>query len=182
MKSTDVKALRDTLERSNILLSFNGPLSQSVIEELGEAIRRHLDGASPPNQHSADLFTVYIELTQNIRNYADRTARNETEKRQLNSGPVLVGQEGDSYSIHSGNLVRREDSKALAARLDEILSLDRAGLKAAYKERLRQPVEDGALGAGLGFLQIARTASGPIEYDLSDADDGHVFFSLTVHL
>ncbi|NMM44848.1 hypothetical protein HH303_10200 [Rhodospirillaceae bacterium KN72] len=182
MNAHDVKALRDILERSHIILSFNGPLTQSVIEELGDAIRRHLEGDSQQSRHNADLFSVYIELTQNIRNYAAQRAQDAEDTRRLNSGTVLVALEGDSYAIHSGNLIHRDDAAALSARLDDILALDRPGLKAAYKERLKNPIEDGAMGAGLGFLQIARTSSRPIEYDLSDADGDYVFFSLTVHL
>ena len=44
-------------------------------------------------------------------------------------------------------------------------------LKALYKEQLRAEPEKGSKGAGLGFMEIARRASKPIEFDFTDVDD-----------
>ena len=50
-------------------------------------------------------------------------------------------------------------------------------LKALYKEQLRAEPEDGSKGAGLGFMEIARRASKPIEFDFTDLGD-YAFFAL----
>lgn len=182
MNQQDMKALREIFERCHIVISFNGPFSQSVIEELGEAIRRHLESQTQPRKRIADVFAVYIEVTQNIRNYAESVGDGDDHIARLNAGTVLIAREGEEYAVVSGNLVRKQDAAPLAERLDQVLALDAAGLKAAYKERLRAPVEEGAKGAGLGFLQMARKASRPMEYSLSEGDSEHDFFSLTVHI
>ena len=51
-------------------------------------------------------------------------------------------------------------------------------LRALYKEQLRGDPEEGSKGAGLGFMEIARRASKPIEFDFTDVDDKHAFFTL----
>ncbi len=51
-------------------------------------------------------------------------------------------------------------------------------LRALYKEQLRGDPEEGSKGAGLGFMEIARRASKPIEFDFIDFDDKHAFFTL----
>lgn len=180
MNQDDMKALRAIFERCHIVISFNGPFSQSVIEELGEAIRRHLESQTQPHKRIADVFAVYIEVTQNIRHYAAQAGRDAAHNALLNAGTVLIAREADRYAVVAGNLVLKQDTAALARRLDSVIGLDSDALKAAYKERLRTPVPNGAFGAGLGLLQMARTASAPLEYSLSEGDPDHDFFSLTV--
>ncbi len=180
MKQDDMIALRAIFERCHIVLGFNGPFSQGVIEELGDAIRRHLESQVQTRRRISDVFSVYIEATQNIRQYAEAVGRDAAETARLNAGTVLIAREGDRYSIISGNLVRREHVDRLTTRLDAVIALDASALKAAYKERLREPLADGAVGAGLGFLQMARCASAPLVYSVSDVDDIHAFFNLTV--
>ena len=51
-------------------------------------------------------------------------------------------------------------------------------LKALYKEKLRADPEEGSKGAGLGFMEIARRASKPIEFDFADVDRDYAFFAL----
>ncbi|MDF1750395.1 MAG: SiaB family protein kinase [Alphaproteobacteria bacterium] len=179
MNHDDMKALRAIFERCHIVISFNGPFSQTVIEELGEAIQRHLESQTQPRKRIADVFSVYIETTQNIRHYAETVGKDEADIARLNAGTVLIAREGEQYVVVSGNLVRREDIPALTSRLDAVIALDEAGLKAAYKDRLRTPLEDGASGAGLGFLQMARRASKPLSYSVSEGDEAYSFFNLT---
>ena len=38
--------------------------------------------------------------------------------------------------------------------------------------------EEGSKGAGLGFMEIARRASKPIEFDFTDVDGDYAFFAL----
>lgn len=182
MNQEDLKTLREIYDRCQILLSFNGPFSQSVIEELGEAIRRHLESETQPRKRIADVFSVYIEVAQNIRHYADLSARDETHLAQLNAGTVLIAREAEEYAVVSGNLIDRKAAQLLAERLDYVNGLDPAALKAAYKEKLRMPLEEQAKGAGLGLLQMARKASRPLVYDLEPADPEHFFFTLTVFI
>lgn len=182
MNLEDIQALRDIFARCHIVLSFNGPFSQSVIEELGEAIRRHLETQTQPQKRIVDVFSVYIEVTQNIRHYAEANGTDPADTARLNAGTVLIAREGDDYAVVSSNLVRKEHVAALSQRVENIIALDQAALKAAYKERLRAPVEDGATGAGLGLMQLARKASRPLEYNFTEIDDRHSYFSLTVYI
>jgi hypothetical protein len=50
-------------------------------------------------------------------------------------------------------------------------------LRALHKEQLRADPEEGSKGAGLGFMEIARRASKPIEFDFTDLGD-YTFFAL----
>jgi len=65
-------------------------------------------------------------------------------------------------------------------RIDELASLDKAQLKARYKEQLRKPREDNtASGAGLGLIDIARKSSEPLKASLQTVANGRSFISLS---
>lgn len=158
MNHIDLYELRETYNRENILLCFNGPFSQGLIEEIGLALRRHLQSESVTSSASIDVFAVYIELAQNIREYSLTQNYNDAQA----SATIIVGrnQEG-RYEVSAGNVVEPDDAGKLFERIQELASLDKAQLKAAYKMQLRKPRNENE-GAGLGLIDLARKASMPI--------------------
>jgi hypothetical protein len=54
--------------------------------------------------------------------------------------------------------------------------------EAMYKETLKSEPEEGSKGAGVGFIEIARRASKPIEFDFADVDDRFSFFALEAEI
>ncbi|HXH01887.1 MAG TPA: biofilm regulation protein kinase SiaB [Candidatus Competibacteraceae bacterium] len=177
MKQLDVFSLRETFSRQQILLCFNGPFSTSIIEEIGKALKHYLQGLEASASAVMDVFSVYIEMTQNVRQYA--TLKGYTE--QLATATVVISRDTSGhYVISAGNLVEPADGAALVARIEHLAGLDKGQLKAAYKEQLRKPREPGATGAGLGLIDMARKASAPLACSLCALNDGQAFFSLRV--
>lgn len=174
--------LRQMLSEQGILISFNGPFSHSIIEELGKAVKHYLETEEASKSAMMDVFSVYIEATQNVRNYAARGDFDETVRARVGSGIIVIGKEGDAYVVRSGNLVRSQDGEALVACLAELGGLDKAALKARYKEQMRREVPEGRQGAGLGLIDMARKASAPLEFSLIPERDGYAFFSLGVRI
>lgn len=181
MKGSDLFNLQGLLSQQKLLICFSGPFSHSVIEELGKAVRNHLETERIEKSAVMDVFSVYVEQAQNVRNY---TASREALGRPIptNSGIVVIAKDGDHYVVTSGNLVELEDVPKLTALLDRLRGLDKAGLKAAYKEQSRKPVEPGSTGAGLGLIDMARKATRPLEYSVRPVDDRYSFFSLEVQI
>ena len=176
MKQLDLLSMRQEFNDKNILLCFNGPISSSLIQELGNALRNYLQVDEATPSHSTDVFGVYIELTQNIRHYTEAKQFSELES----SATVVVGRYDEQhYSVLAGNMVDRIDGLAMKARVHELAAMDKAELKAAYKKQLREPRDQDAVsGAGLGLIDIARRSAQPITCDLTDTPDGKAFFSI----
>jgi hypothetical protein len=153
------------------MICFNGPFSHSVIEQLGEAVKKHLQSSETPRDRVTDVFSVFVEQAQNLKNY--------TTSRLDGIGTLAIARNGESYVVSSGNLIRPEDAADLHARLGELIAADSATLKSMYKTQLRRPIEEGA-GAGLGLITMARKASEPIEYSIMDSVGVNAFFTITV--
>lgn len=178
MQKIDLWTLRQQFEDANIQICFNGPLSHSIIEELGLAVKRYLENETPGSDRMMDVFSVYIEQTQNVRNYARQKVDAGGDATRFNAITLLIGRDGDRYLVSSGNLVDTVDIPALTGKIDYLRTLDAAGLKAYYKEERRKPRKEDSLGAGLGLIDMARKTSQPLEYQLQPVDEQKVFFNL----
>jgi len=173
----DLLDLKEDFNRTGILITFNGPFNHSIIEEIGNATKSYLEGAQLGAGIISDVFAVYIEQTQNVRNYiADRGLAD----RGRDGGIVVIRRSEGFYAISSGNGILKSDVPELSRRLDEVRVLDKDGLKRRYKEELRKDRGPDARGAGVGIIDMARRASAPLGYRFQPLDEEFDFFTLTV--
>lgn len=180
MKEQLLSGLSDTLRRDGILLSFGGPFSQGMIEEIGSALQSYLAVAHNPPARNSSVFSVFIEQTQNIRNYIKKNRIDEFSDPGHGFGIVVIGSEDDHIFISSGNLIFSRDVPSLCERIEAVNSLDREELVARYKTVLREKHDKETGGAGLGFMEMARRASRPLEYSSRKVDGEYDFFTLNV--
>ena len=179
MDHTDLYLLRETYDEKRISLCFNGPFSQGLIEEIGNALRGYLKSEAAPGNASLDVFAVYVEIAQNIRHYCSARSYDEADT----SATVIIGRnQNGQHVILAGNIVEIADGQALAERINALAQMDKTQLKAAYKQQLRKPRdENGEEGAGLGLTDIARKASSPVSCFLQPVNENtRFFFSLRV--
>jgi hypothetical protein len=174
----DLYSVRQSFTQQRVLLAFNGSMTQSLIEELGKALRNHLQDEDASSNAAMDVFSVYIEMTQNIRHYMAAHAYQEHDAAAV----VVIGRhDNGAYFVSAGNTVEIADGQRLAQRVESLFSMDKAALKAAYKEQLRRPRDESAsTGAGLGLIDMARKASAPLTCSLRSLDNGKAFLSLYV--
>ncbi|MBW6392390.1 biofilm regulation protein kinase SiaB [Billgrantia antri] len=173
----DLLSMRERYEHERIMLCFNGPISHSLIEEIGKALRNYLDTQQAAPSAAMDVFAVYIEMTQNIRHYARRQGYDDT----LAAATVAVARSVQGhYQVSAGNLVEQADGERLVAAIEALAPLDKLALKQAYKQQLRRPREASVhAGAGLGLLDMARKSSRPLQAVLQPLPNQRSFFSLT---
>jgi len=176
MTPDQLSRIREEITREGVMICFNGAFVHSIIEELGKALRRYLQEQEEKKSSALDVFAVYIEQAQNIRNYL---ARKRFADAASASAIIVIGRRGDRYVVSSGNVVDGEDTAALAARLEQIRSADAAGLRQLFKERLRSATRQPEGGAGMGLIEVARRCSEPLQYAFHPVDDGRSFFCLT---
>ena len=176
METIDLCSLRTHFNRNRILLCFNGPISRSLIEEIGNALKNYLQAENAQPTAAMDVFSIYIEMTQNIRHYAQSRGYGDLDS----AATVIVARDAEErYLVQAGNIVETADGEALLARVEALASMDKAQLKAAYKTQLRLPRDaEATTGAGLGLIDVARKSSLPLKSSLSPIDEKRAFFSL----
>lgn len=178
MELLDLFTLQQTYNQQRIMLCFNGPLTQSLIEEIGNALRNYMQCENATPSSAMDVFAAYIEMTQNIRHYAASKGWGEHE---ATATIVIARDAAGRYVVSAGNIVEVTDGQELVARVNTLAAVDKDQLKAVYREQLRKPRAEGTVsGAGLGLIAIARKASEPLACSLRTLDNGRAFLSLRV--
>jgi hypothetical protein len=169
-------SLRDFFTSERILICFNGPISRTLISEIGVALKEHIESTRDCTTAAMDVFSVYIEISQNIRHYSARQGYTEP----VSTATVVIAESGDGhYMISAGNVVEQGDGEALVERINQLSVFDKADLKALYKEQLRRPrTETATTGAGLGLIEVARKSTAPLLCSLDRLDGGRAFFTL----
>ena len=172
--------LKELLRTEGAQIAFCGSFSHGIIEELGLAVRKHLENDAVQKSALMDVFSVYVEAAQNVRNYTSQRLAAGADPQLTPASIVVIARKGGRFEVQAGNAVRTEDASPLVDRIRLLASLDKPGLKALYKEQLRRERPEGVAGAGLGLIDMARRASAPLQYELTALPDGLSYFSLRV--
>ena len=182
MPTIDLFELRNNFARHDVLIGFNGPFSHGLIEEFGVALRQHL--AQRAAEHSAplDVFAVYVELAQNVRNYIAAKGFTPGQPHNPDCAIIAILWDGERFAVGAGNVVASADAAGLAGRIGELNGLDKETLRRRFKEQLRAPRRAGDPGAGLGLLDIARRAAMPIRLARTPLTGEWEFVSLLVRI
>jgi len=178
MNMVSLYGLKDRLDKDGILICFSGPFSHSIIEELGHAVKKYMESEQASRAAMMDVFSIFIELTQNVRNYATRKEADGNRNRDFNSGIIVIGKSEETFIVSSGNFMLREDLQAITENIDALKTMTPEELKSAWKTRIRQETPPGATGAGLGLIDMARKTSRPLEYSISELGVQDAFFSI----
>jgi hypothetical protein len=181
MEKLDLYDLKETVNSHGILISFAGPFSHGIIEELGQAVTRYLEAQALAKASLMDVFSVFIEQTQNVRNYAAKREAEGNRALDFNNGIVTIGRKGAHHVVCSGNFLKRCDVEPLTARLEQLRNLDRKELKILFKQQLHRERQVDQ-GGGLGLIDMSRKSAQPLEYEVRTLDPDYCFFSLRATL
>ena len=176
--------LRSMLHKQGVIFAYSGYVTEPVLSGVGEALKQKLTIDDADTKTLRSVFAIFVEQMQNIIRYsaemqhAPPPASDANALKEIRYGILTIRKEGVDYIVCAGNLVRQTDVERLRERLSRIRDMNKDELKAHYKEKLRADPEEGSKGAGLGFMEIARRATQPIEFDFVDVDADYSFFAL----
>ena len=165
--------LRDRLDRDGILFCFSGPVSQGLLEGLAALVRERINQEDASTTVVRKVFSTFVEQVQNIIHHS-------TSDEDVSDGIVAIGVRDGRYYVFGGNRVPVTSIERIRQKVDPLQGMSPDELKKMYKEERRKDPIPGAKGAGLGFLEMARKASEPLEIDFEPIDDDYAFFSLKV--
>jgi len=168
----------DWMQGQGAIFSFCGTVSQEAIESIGDMLKIKLTEQGASETEKRKMFAIYIEQMHNILHYSSETDRESGR----GAGIFLVGREDGKFFLIGGNHVTAEQAAGLRSHLDSIQGLDRAELKALHKKKLRESPGAESKGAGLGLIEMARTAEGRIEHAFEPAGEDTFFFHLKITL
>ena len=157
-----------------IFLSYGGYLSQTLISGMTEALEKEAEEAGINMGVSNNIFTIFIELSQNMMNYSKKL-NEDTNKAQ---GLILVSKDLEyNYHIHSQNIISLADKEKIEPKLLEIQALDKDGIKKRYRELRKSGQNTHGKGGGIGFYEIAKKCDS-IEYNFKEIQEDRYYFHI----
>lgn len=166
--------LESILDEDGILfLTYAAFLTQSLIVGMTEAIEKENESNSLGMTHSISVFTIFIELAQNMMNYTKKIIKDGEEFDP--KGMIMVGNKNDQYYILSRNVISLEDRQKIEPKLEAIQATDRAGIKKLYKEARKSGKDTHSKGGGIGFYEIAKRCSS-VEYEFNPVSNNKFYF------
>ncbi|MEO5327337.1 MAG: SiaB family protein kinase [Magnetococcus sp. THC-1_WYH] len=175
--------IRQVLHDEGVIFCYSGYMTEAILSGLGQAIKQKLAMEALDVKTIRGVFSVFVEQMQNVIRYsAEREPDDAPEESVLSYGLLTVGHDAENYFVTCGNKVQKKDVERLNSQLDMIKKLDHDGLKTLYKQILRGEVPEGSKGAGVGFVDIAKKASRPIEFDFLNLDGDYAYFSLKAYI
>lgn len=184
MQARELYDRRTQMAEEGVILTYCGWVSENVVSALGEALRRHLDADAADRGVSKRVFSVFVELVQNVTRYSGERLKGEAPPTSaFGAGLLTVGtNKPGHFYLRCANVVPRGSVETLGARLKLLQGMDPDELRSYYRQKLREPAEEGSQGATIGLIEIARRASRPLTWDFHDIDRETAFFCLEVHV
>jgi hypothetical protein len=175
VRNMNMKVIQELVEDDGIIfLTYGGFISQSLISAMTEALEKEAKESDLNIGISNNIFTIFIELTQNMMNYSKTKCQESTD---VNSeGLIVVTKDSyDNYYIHSQNIIALEDKEKIEPKLEEILTLDQEHLKKKYRELRRSGRDKHGKGGGIGFYEIAKR-SDEIKFEFNKINEDKYYF------
>lgn len=166
------------MTKENILISYKGPFTDSVLAEITANIRTNLN-LYP--QVSKKLFAVFIELAQNISYYSSERNYIEGKEDSPGIGTIVIKDEGDFFTLVTGNLINKKNTQHLVEKCKLINSLSRDELR-EYKRKQRNEPSSEFDGGNIGLIQVALTSNSAINLEIKELSDEYSFIVFAIDL
>ena len=160
----------------DILISYKGPFDEHILSVVGNYLRLLLP---QEEQTSKKIFSIFMELAQNISYYSNNTDRIGTTKSGV--GTLVISESKDHFNFMTGNVVRNADVIPVLEKCEVINSLDREGLRKYKREQRNLPAGLHG-GAHIGLIQVALTSSNPLDIEVTPISNETSFFSICVKI
>jgi hypothetical protein len=185
MDHFDLLNFRRKITENNIILLFEGKMSQGILVVLVDMLREKLNAADETGEDRMQyivrkLYAIFVELAQNIQNHS--LEREIVGATSIGSGIIVMRENADFFTISSGNAILSGNADKLTQYCHYLNSLDGDELKKLYKEKLRTTRREGEKGAGIGLIEIMRKSDSLLETAMQALDEQTVFFTLSINL
>jgi vacuolar-type H+-ATPase subunit E/Vma4 len=169
------------LEEKNVLLSFKGMITSELLTTILQIMESKMDHIDEKPKVKKKVFNILVECLQNLYHHIDQEdfIHVPTEDK---SALLMIAKSNSEYVITTGNYMKTSDVEALKGKLDLVNGMDKAELKAYYKQVLSEGSLSSKGTAGLGMIDIARKSGENLDYSFKPINDITTFFSLAVKI
>jgi hypothetical protein len=135
---------------------------------------------SVPFRTYKKMISIMIEALENVSRYSEVSPLNGDKLPGFNPS-CQINQSKGGIELITRNPVRIGDVPLLRRRIDEVNNHNRDELKVLYKTTIMNGEFTSQGGAGLGFIEMAKTAGTKLEYQFENLSDEYSLYTLKVY-
>ncbi len=167
-------------EQQNII-DYKGALSYGIINQLLKRLKIEMDQLGEKLVTYKRILIIMVETLENASKYMHSIPGDvNLDSRFL---PFFtLSRTNCSYNILSGNPVKNEHQAIIQQKIDQMNSLEPTELKKLYRKIISNGQFTREGGAGLGFIEIAKTSNGKIRCSFEKVNESYVFYTINIEL
>jgi hypothetical protein len=127
------------------------------------------------------LLTLMIEVLENVFKYSEHFEDFILEYPEYQP-EFELNLRNEVFTLISRNPVRNKDKKAISDKINRINTSNEEELKKIYRETITNGIFTEKGGAGLGFIEMAKTVNRDLEIDFRPAAAGYSIYELILHV
>jgi hypothetical protein len=161
----------------DLIVDFNGELSQEMISKLESDIESRSLDLALPKQVLKKLFFISVETLQNMLIHGAKLPDGAS------NNIFVISKKENSIVIKSSNLILNSEIQKIRSHLELINGFeDDKALKEFYISNLSNSQMSAKGGAGLGFITIAMKSGNKLKYEFHDLEDNYSVFFVEVNI
>jgi len=166
---------------SKSILSYQGPLSFSTIEWLLSEFKLAAQEHDLSFTIYKKMVSVMIEALENITKYSDPVLCDGNQSSRF-CPSFLISCNDSLVEMETSNPVKKRDVKSISDLIDHINSHDAPALKELYKTTMINGEFTPKGGAGLGFIEMAKTSGSKLEYEFENLSKDYSLYIFRVSI
>ncbi len=171
---------RTNITEHQILIDYKGVFSYDVISQLLLTLKEEMERLGEKVVTYKRILVIMIEVLENAGRYLDSHPEVKFDSQFLPTFRLTKNK--NVFYIFSGNLVKNEDQMGIQQKIEHLNHASHDDLKKLY----RQIISDGKFsnegGAGLGFIEIAKTSNHKIHYSFEKVNELYVYYNINLEL
>ncbi len=163
------------------VLSYQGPLSFSTIDMLLSEFKIASQEHKISFKAYKKMISVMIEALENISKYSDQFHGGGDEEDGF-CPACYINRNTSSMELITRNPVRNKDVDSLRSRIDNVNKQNKEELKDLYRSTMSNGEFTPKGGAGLGFIEMAKTTGNKLEYTFKELQGEFSLYTFRVVL
>jgi len=163
------------------VLSYQGPLSFSTIDSLLSEFKLAAQDHELSFKSYKKMISIMIEALENITKYSDQFHCNGDQQSGF-CPSCQISRNSSGIELVTRNPVRKQDVDSLRARIDNVNKRNTEELKELYRSTIANGEFSAKGGAGLGFIEMAKTAGNKLEYSFESLSKEYSLYTFRIFI
>ncbi|MCV9385469.1 SiaB family protein kinase [Reichenbachiella ulvae] len=176
--------LYNKIYNENILLMYKGAITFDLVTSVIETLDRKVAQVESDKKVQKLFYSAAVEVVHNLYHHMDEIKGqfDDVSDYDAKSGLITVLAKEKYYNILTGNFIPTKNTYDLKAKIDEVNTTDKDGLRALYKETLSNGQFSDKGTAGLGLIQLARKTGEKLNYKFDKVNGEYSYFTFQIKI